>query len=323
MTSSGDNPVKYGPTTVDTVMLLVIAALIPGCMAHVYLSGWGAIINLLLAASAALFFEWCVCRLRGLSVSSTLGDYSALLTGLLIGLCLPPMVSIWIPIVASGFAILIAKHVYGGLGNNVFNPAMAGYAVVLISYPRDLALWPAGFDASHLSLTQVIEILANGGLANYANWDALTGATTLDQARSAVQTVNTTLMPGPERWTNLAFLLGGLFLLQRRIISWHIPVSLLGTLALCAALDSIFNASAVSVPIHLFAGATMLGAFFIATDPVSAATGSIGRIIYGAGIGLLIWLIRSYGGYPDSVAFAVLLLNCMVPILDYLEPWRR
>ncbi len=327
MTAPICTPFKRGPGTVDSVMLLVIAALIPGCMAHIYLSGWGALINLSLASAAAVFFEGCACRLRGLPIRQTLGDYSALITGLLIGLCLPPLVSIWIPVIAAGFAILIAKHAYGGLGNNVFNPAMAGYAVVLISFPRDLALWPAVTGAMQLSIGQILDILGNGGLAQtitqYPQWDALTGATTLDKARAMTDTTDTLAGPGSERWINLAFLAGGLFLMQRRVISWHIPVSLLGTLLLCTLIDNALNADAVSVQIHLLAGATMLGAFFIATDPVSAATGTIGRLIYGAGIGLLIWLIRSFGGYPDSVAFAVLLLNCTVPIIDYLEPWKK
>ncbi len=317
-----NKPFRTGPLTISTIMLLVIAALAPGSAIHIYLTGWGGLANLLVAAAAAMLFEYIVCVLRNKPVRETMGDHSALLTGLLIGLCLPPLVNIWIPVIAAAIAILLAKHIYGGLGNNIFNPAMVGYAAVLVSFPRDLSLWPTLPQSFEFGIIQTINIIANGGLVEYTHWDSLTGATTLDTARTSTGTAGQHITIGLERWTNIAFLCGGAVLLRLRLINWHIPVSLLATLSLCALIEQAINPNAAGLSVHLLAGATMLGAFFIATDPVSAAAGNTGRLIYGAGIGLLIWLIRTFGGYPDAVAFAVLLMNCTVPVLDYLEPWR-
>jgi len=206
----------------------------------------------------------------------------------------------------TAIAVLIAKHAYGGLGQNPFNPAMVGYAVLLVSFPLEMTRWPAPG----------------------AEWDAVTGATALDTLRTGLRQSYTMqeILAGPAfgrvgaaggEWINLAALAGGLYLLARRVVRWHIPVALLAGLAVPAALAHSFDPGAhAGAAFHLAAGATMLGAFFIATDPVSAATTDRGRLIYGAGIGLLTWIIRSWGGFPDGLAFAVLIMNLAVPLID-------
>jgi len=316
---------------VSYLMLMVVVALIPGTAVFIYQTGWGGVINLVLAVIAALVFEAIAVTLRKRPVCQSLGDCSALVTGWLIALCLPPLLAWWIPVLAVGFAILLAKHLFGGLGQNVFNPAMAGYALVLISFPLDLGLWLSAHEAFTLQANEAITIVLNGGLKLHADWDALTGATALDQHRNwllhpTAQPVPTiepfALMPAVGNgWTNAAFMAGGIWLWYKRVIQWHIPVAFLATLLICAFVGQLIDAGQAGVGLHLFSGATMLGGFFIATDPVSAAAGVRGRLMYAAGAGGLVYLIRTFGAYPDAVAFAILLMNCCVPALDRLEVW--
>ncbi len=322
------------PTDVPQVMRIVLYALLPGITVFIYQTGWGGIINILLAIFGACLFEAIAAMLRGRNPVFTLSDFSAVVTGLLIALCLPPLVAWWLPMLASAFAILLAKHIYGGLGHNIFNPAMAGYALVLISFPRDLGLWSLAPDLFQTPLADAISIVSNGGLVTQNNWDAVTGATALDEARNLLRQ-NTGLRQTKDQvagwfgarqseWTNLAYLCGGLWLLWRRVISWHIPLVFLTTIMFCSVLHTLIDSNqSLGIGFHLFSGATMLCAFFIATDPVSAATGTRGRIIYAVGIAVLAYMIRANGAYPDSIAFAVLLMNCVVPAIDRIEPYLR
>ena len=259
-----------------------------------------------------------------------LSDGSALVTGILLCLCLPAFVPWWLPVFGVAFAILVSKHLYGGLGNNVFNPAMAGYAVLLISFPRELSLWPADPDVFRTSLADTLAIITQGGLASTSQWDAITGATVLDHARTLRITsggdpaIYSRLIQDQSMLLNVAFLAGGIWLWAKHVIGWHIPVALLTCLLVLSTFHSTVTEHGLSPLIHLFSGATMLTAFFIATDPVSAATGVYGKLIYAAGIAVIAWTIRSFGGYPDGFAFAVLLMNCTVPLLDQVEPhWSR
>ena len=315
-------------------MLLVLIALIPGVLIFHYQTGWGGLLNVCFAIIAALCFETVALTLRKKNIKTGLGDYSAIVTAVLIALCLPPLVPWWIPMIAVAIAILLAKHCYGGLGHNIFNPATAGYAVVLISYPRELSLWPVLPEAFNLSLSETLRIVFNGGLVQNTNWDALTGATALDKARdlliqgtvtSDIRALTYGLFGARHtEWVNLAFLFGGIYLLYRRIISWHIPVAIISAVVCLSTLHTLFFANVPGTPIfHLFGGATMLCAFFIATDPVSAAASNRGRIIYGAGVGIFIYLIRNFGSFPDSIAFAVLLMNCAVPMIDRFDHYMR
>ena len=319
------------PATVAITMQSVLLALLPGSLVFIYQTGWGSVINLILAIASALAFETLSQSLRKRPAKDALADYSAIVTAVLIALCLPPLLPWWMPVLASGFAILLAKQVFGGLGYNLFNPAMVGYAVLLISFPGDLGLWLIQPDGFSLSLFECIKVVFAGGLVTQPQWDAITAATSLDLQRDL-------LLQGASReniatqtqglfgavhseWVNLAYLAGGLYLWHKHVINWHIPLSFLATLAVCNLLHQWFISDTHFLSVQLFGGATMLCAFFISTDPVSAAASNRGRIIYAALTGLLVYLIRNYGAYPDSIAFAVLLANCTVPLIDRLNPW--
>jgi electron transport complex protein RnfD len=312
-------------------MAEVLLALVPGVAALVWFFGWGVLINIAIAGITALVAEAVMLKLRGRPVMPNLGDLSALVTAVLLGLALPPTLPWWLTVLGVVFAIVIAKQLYGGLGYNPFNPAMAGYVLLLVSFPLEMTRWlpPAPLAEQLPSFMDSLRLILTGAPPVGIGWDALTGATPLDQMRTGLD-MNRTVAEirqnplwgglGAVGWEWVAgmYLLGGLYLLWRRVISWHIPVGMLGALFVIALLFSMVDADSHPEPLfHLFSGATMLGAFFIATDPVSAATTKRGQLIYGALIGLLVFIIRSYGGYPDAVAFAVLLMNMAAPTIDY------
>ena len=323
----------HGPSSVSETMQLVLLALIPGILVFIYQNGWGSIINLLLAMISAIAFEAVAQKLRNRSPLVAIADHSALVTAVLVALCLPPLIPWWIPVLATGFAILLAKHAFGGIGNNPFNPAMVGYACVLISFPSDLSLWLLQPDIFSVPLSDAIRTSFNGGLVaippDTTGWDALTGATALDQHRTLIlhdtvfnevsELTQGSFGARQGEWINLAFLAGGLWLITRRVISWHIPAGFLGALLISTLLHNLLSDTTLSIPVNMFGGATMLCAFFISTDPVSAAASNRGRVIYAALIGLLVYIIRTYGAYPDGVAFAVLLANCTVPAIDRMD----
>lgn len=313
--------------SVASMMRLVMLALLPGVAVYFWLFGWGVLFNLLLAGVTAVAAEACMLMLRKRPVTVTLLDGSALLAGLLLALALPPLAPWWIPVIGSLFAIVIAKQLYGGLGYNPFNPAMVGYVVLLISFPLELTLWPAAGD--HPDLTTTFMWVFTHSLPNGVTIDAVTMATPMDAVRTSLglgESLSSLssgslfgLIGGAGwEWVNLGFLLGGLWMLKLRVIQWRIPVSMLAGLALMALIFHLIDPDTYASPqFHLFSGAAMLGAFFIATDPVSASTTPLGRLWYGFGIGVLTWIIRTWGGYPDGVAFAVLLMNLAAPTLDY------
>ena len=269
-------------------------------------------------------FEALVLLLRGQPLA-TLGDNTALVAAWLLALTLPPLAPWWIAGIGSAAAMLLGKHVFGGIGANPFNPAMVGYALLLVSFPREMTAWlqPALFDASVSA-----SVIGPG-------FDAITGATPLDRLREVGGDGAQLGSDSPPwqgwfgsyawEWVNAGFLLGGLALLYLRVISWHIPVAMLTGLGSCYLVSWLIpGGSTLSPAFGLFSGAAMLGAFFIATDPVSAAASRNGRLFYAAGIGLLTYLIRQFGGYPEGIAFAVLLMNCAAPAIDhYGNRWQR
>lgn len=317
--------------SVDKVMRQVIYALVPGAVILVAWSGWGVLVNIVLCAGMAALFEGLTLFVLGRDWQRGLSDYSAIVTGLLLALSLPPLVPAWLIAIAVFFAIVIAKHLYGGLGYNPFNPAMVGYAVALISFPREMSQWTAGgYSADHyLDLVSAFTWSFTGSLPAGLQFDALSMATPLDHLRTGIiqaKTVSQVTADGIYgylagkglEWASLAFLLGGAWLWFRRIISWQIPVAMLASLSAMAWLFNMADPGRYADPgFHLFAGAVMLGAFFIATDPVTASTTPAGKLIYGAGIGLLTYIIRTWGGYPDGMAFAVLIMSMAVPLIDH------
>lgn len=319
--------------TVAAIMREVLLALIPAVLLHVWFFGPGLIFNIIIAITVALLSEGAMLRVRKQNVRLFLSDYSAVLTAVLLAFALPPITPWWVTATAAAFAIVVAKHLYGGLGCNIFNPAMAGYAVVLVSFPAELALWTMPVDglsdAQRLSWLQTLGATFSGVLPAPLTWDQMTGATPLDRVQtglgngqmlSEIIASSTLSNWGAQHWTliNLAVAAGGVWLLFRKIISWHIPVAMLGALFVMALIFRFADTDSFASPwFHVFSGSAMIAAFFIATDPVSAATSNRGRVVYAVGIGLLIYVIRTWGSYPDGVAFAVLLMNMMVPLIDY------
>ncbi|GAB2803914.1 electron transport complex subunit RsxD [Halomonas shantousis] len=315
------------PASTARVMGWVLLATLPGVVTLTWHFGWGVVINVSLAMMTGVLLEAAMLALRGRPIVATLRDNSALVTGVLLGVSLPPLAPWWLILVGMAAAIVVAKHLYGGLGQNLFNPAMVGYALLLVAFPVPMTQWvpPHGvFGPDAISLGEALGHVA--GLIPPA--DAMTGATPLDAFKHKPQSLMASefwagdpLADGTlAAWHHaaLAWLVGGGLLLYKRVIGWHIPVAMLGTLTLVATLLYAGEPSHHASPLfHLLGGAAIFGAFFIATDPVSAATSRRGKWVYGAGIGLLVILIRVYGAYPDAVAFAVLLMNFAAPFIDY------
>lgn len=323
-------PYLSGSTSVSVIMLKVLLALVPGILAYVWMFGPGVLIGLMLASVTALASEAVMLKLRDRPVMPFLMDGSALVTAWLLALALPPLAPWWLIVVGTLFAVVIAKQLYGGLGYNPFNPAMIGYAVLLISFPVLMTQWPAPLEiaGAKLSFMDHWHYIFGRTLPDNVAIDAISSATPLDMLKTQLRLQHSmadiTAAPifgslagkGGEIMA-AAYLLGGLYLLQQRIVTWHVPAAFLGTLALLAAIFHGVDANRYAdAGLHLFGGAAMLCAFFIATDPISGPTTPKGKLIFAAGLGLLTWTIRTWGGYPDGVAFAVLLMNICVPLFD-------
>ncbi|MGB5834246.1 MAG: electron transport complex subunit RsxD [Thiohalocapsa sp.] len=326
---------------VDWVMLQVCLALVPGALALIWFFGWGVLINMGLATVFAVTAEALMVKLRGRPALPVIGDYSAVVTALLFALTVPPALPWWMTLLGILFAIIIVKQLFGGIGYNPFNPAMAGYVFLLISYPVAMTSWlPPDVpdllqarDLATLSFMDSARLIFTGATPPSLTWDAITAATPLDEMRTLIDQgfVIDEIRQSPLwgsfggrgwEWVAGWFLVGGLFLLWRRVITWHIPLSFLAGLLVMAALFWLLDPQTHPNPaFHLLSGAAVLGAFFIATDPVSACTTRRGQFIYGAAIGAVVYIIRTWGGYPDAVAFGVLLLNIAAPMIDqYTQP---
>jgi electron transport complex protein RnfD len=329
-------PYIHTQQTVSQIMRQVLYALIPAIFLYVWFFGWGIILNIIIASAVAVSAEAWVLWLRAKPIRATLQDNSALVMACLFALSIPPFLPWWMTVIGASFGIIFAKQLYGGLGYNNFNPAMVGYAVLLISFPIDMTHWPALSELSGhpLSFWDSLSIIFTGQPVGASSIDALSGATPLDTMKTALKQYRTVheIKAHPLfgdfgargwEWMGNAFFLGGCWLIYKRVITWHIPAAVLGSLFSMAAIFFLIDPDRYPSPLfHLFSGAAMLCAFFIATDPVSAATSNKGRLIFGAGIGMLIYIIRTWGGYPDGVAFAVLLMNLAAPTLDYFTKPR-
>lgn len=322
-----DAPFYAVPVTVRTLMGKVLIALIPGVAISTYFFGIAVLVQLLLATVIALGAEAIVLKLRKFPIRPFLMDGSAVLTAWLLALSIPPL-SYWMMIVVGTlFAIIIAKHLYGGLGNNIFNPAMVGFAVLIIAFPKALTNWSLPHDP--LTAWEQIILIFTDQLPSTLSIDAVTSATPLDVLKTQLLLGKHSLhdiMLSPQfgymagkayEWITLAYLFGGLWMWQQKIIAWRTPVAMLIGLCIIALPLWIYDPSHYANPIfHMIAGATMLGAFFIATDPVTSPTTPRGQIIFGFLVGVLIYVIRVFGGFPDAIAFAILIMNIAVPFID-------
>ena len=326
-------PFVIDRSSVTQVMAWVLAALVPGVAVHVWVFGPGILVTLALATAAALAAEALMLKLRGYPAKPFLADLSAIVTAWLLALSLPALAPWWLIVTGTLFAIVVAKHLYGGLGQNIFNPAMVGYAVLIVSFPVQMTAWPGPLALTGTPLTLADSAAIIFGGAPAALLDAVTMATPLDTLRTGLLQQHTVdeVMAQPIfgrfggtgfEWLALAFLVGGLALWALRIISWRVPLAFLAGVWLAAGFLHFFDAGRYGAPwFHLFAPSVMLGAFFIATDPVSGATTPRGKLVFGFGAGFLTIVIRTWGGYPDGLAFAILLMNLCVPLIDqYTQP---
>lgn len=317
------------PTPYRHAMLAVMLACLPGASAFVFFFGWGVLLNLAWVPLLAVLVEATMLKLRAKPVRASLRDCSALVTGTLLALSLPPAAPWWLGLAGAVVAIAGAKHLYGGFGRNLLNPAMAAWAVLVLAFPAHMARWtlPEGIGAGLPSVVESLQLFL--GLTPDTGIDAFTGATALDSFRHerggalVAEFVATSPLMGAWsslgwEWINTGFLLGGLYMLYRGLIGWQIPAAMLAALALCALLfhDGGSSASHGSPLFHLFSGATMLGAFFIATDPITAPDTTRGKLMYGALIGALVFAFRAWSDYADGIAFAVLAGNLAAPLLD-------
>ena len=323
------SPHAHGPMSTPRVMLNVLLATVPGLIVMTYFFGFGVLVNVAWACIVAVACEAAALRLRRRPIGFYLRDCSALVTATLLAVALPPYAPWWLIAVGIACAILLAKHLYGGLGYNPFNPAMAGYVILLISFPVQMTAWapPRGLGQTPGLLEALQACFWPSG------YDAVTMATPLDlMKQNTSELVSELYAQTPQfgrwaglgwEWVNIAFLAGGAWLLHQRIFTWHAPLAMLASLSLMAAIfyDGGSSVSGGSPLFHLLSGATMFGAFFIVTDPVTSAVSVRGRLIYGAMIGVLIYVIRVRGNYPDAVAFAVLIMNFAAPFIDnYTQP---
>ncbi len=335
------NPIS-GPHTrakskVTGIMLQVLLAILPATAFGIYLFGWPALNLFVITVLSAVVVEYLCLKLAGKPVTA-LQDCSAILTGWLLAMTLPPWAPWWIGVTGSALAIVIGKHVYGGLGQNVFNPAMLARVALLISFPVEMTTWanvtpmfsPDAPDfASGLAIT----------FAGVQQLDAVTGATLLGHVKTELSMNHwlpdslNGLFTLQDAWlgvmrgslgetSSLLIMAGGVWLLFRGVITWHVPFAILFSVWIFSAIFHWWNPAHYLSPwMHLGSGALMCAAFFIATDYVTSPNSSIGQLVFGAACGLLIFIIRTWGGYPEGAGFAVLLMNAMTPLIDhYIKP---
>ena len=317
------SPHAHGGDTTEKNMYGVLIALIPALIVSFVFFGIGAFIVCATSVIACVFFEWAITKFLLKRERTTITDGSAILTGILLGFNMPSNLPIWIIIIGALVAIGIGKMTFGGLGCNPFNPALVGRAFMLVSFPVQMTSWPV-----------------SGQLLTYT--DATTGATPLSIMNQAIKTGDASILEQLPKSFDLlignhgalgggcigeicgiALILGGIYMLAKKIITWHIPVSILGTVLVVSALLHTwkpFYADPVTV---LFSGGLMLGAIFMATDYVTSPMTKKGQIIYGVSIGLLTIIIRNFGAYPEGMSFAILIMNAFTPLINnYCKPKR-
>lgn len=301
-------------------MLLVILALLPAYVVSVIEFGWGALITAAICVLACVCTEYVISRYLLREQKQSIGDLSAVLTGLLLAFNLPSNLDWWIVLIGAVVAIGVGKMSFGGLGQNPFNPALVGRVFLLISFPAQMTTWPTpqGFNTSYL--------------------DAETGATPLYYLKHIMKTGDTSFVENLPALKDaflgvmggslgevcaLALILGGLFLICARVITWHIPVSIIATVALFSWIATPAGMdSCTFIGYELLSGGLMLGAFFMATDYVTSPMTAWGKIIFGIGIGFIMMVIRTWGAYPEGMSFAILIMNACVPLLNKFRPQR-
>lgn len=316
------SPHVHSERTSKKLMYDVIIALIPAFLVSLYVFGINALIVTAAAVVSCLLFEYLIQRYL-LKTNVTIADGSALITGILLAFNLPAGIPVWMVVIGSLVAIGIAKLSFGGLGYNIFNPALVGRVFLLVSFPVQMTLWPTAVE-NNMSVV-----------------DAVTGATTLGLIKEGVQfgetmsSIAPTLPPLSDmllgitsgslgEMSALALILGGAFLMVRKVISWHIPVTVLGTIGVLTGVFWWINPEQYANPlIHLLSGGAIIGAFYMATDLVTSPVTKKGMVIFALGIGAITVVIRLFGSYPEGISFAILIMNALVPLINtYFKPKR-
>lgn len=300
----------------SSIMKLVIIALLPTIIISIIYFGFNGLLQYVVGILSCVLFEYIYCRIN--KIKSTIKDYSAVVTGILLVMCMPVYVPIWITILGSFISIIVAKMIFGGIGQNPFNPALVGRTFLLISFLPQMTFWSIPKET----------ILTNGIFV-----DAISSATVLGIAKNQNISENIESLPtflngmfylsgSLGEVSAITILIGGIFLIYKKVITWHIPVIFIGTVFILSSLVWLFNKNEVLDPFtQIFSGGLFLGAFFMATDYSSSPLFIKGKIIFAIGCGVITILIRLYGGYPEGVAFAILIMNAIVPLLDkYFKP---
>lgn len=330
-------PHAHAPVSIGKVMATVMLCLVPATLYGFWVYGWPAIFIWTVTIVSALLAEALVLQIQRKPVRATLFDGSAMLTAWLLAMSLPPFAPWWLAAVGAVFAVLVAKQIYGGLGQNVFNPAMAARVMLLISFPVEMTMWasPTPLFSTHAPGFE----MGLGITFGHGQWDAIASASVLGHAKTEFTRGNDLFHSLPGFFSfhdaiagyragslgetaSLLILAGGIVLMMRRIITWHIPAGMLLGVAVPALIGHAVNpARYLDVFTHLLSGGLILGAFFIATDPVTSPNSTAGQFVFGLGCGLMTWIIRTWGGYPEGVAFAVMLMNAATPVIDrYMRP---
>ena len=290
--------------SIQGIMRDVLIGLTPAALMGIYVFGLNALLIMVLSISSAMFFEYLYQKLMKKPITVT--DLSAAVTGLLLAMNMPASAPYWMPIVGSAFAIIIAKQLFGGLGQNFINPALAARAFLLASYPTAMTTWPAPTGVDAVTVATPLALLKAG---------EITTATSGDMMNALVGTVGGCI----GETSAIALIIGGVYLIVRHVISWRIPVVYIATVFILTAL---IGRNGVRIPQYeIFVGGLMLGAFFMATDYASSPVTPLGQIIMALGCGLLTTLIRIFGGYPEGVSYSILIMNLCVPLIDrFTEP---
>jgi electron transport complex protein RnfD len=316
------SPHVHSERTSKNLMYDVLIALIPAFLVSLYVFGISALIVTVAAVVSCLLFEHLIQRYL-LKTDSTIWDGSALITGILLAFNLPSGIPVWMVVTGSLVAIGVAKLSFGGLGHNIFNPALVGRVFLLVSFPVEMTLWPTAVENN----TSVV--------------DATTGATTLGLIKDGIQygetmsSIHASLPPVRDmllgitsgsigEMSALALILGGVFLIGRKVISWHIPVTVLGTIAVMTGIFWWVDPEQYANPlIHVLSGGAILGAFYMATDLVTSPVTKKGMVIFALGVGVITVVIRLFGSYPEGISFAILIMNAFVPLINtYFKPRR-
>ncbi|MCI8628768.1 MAG: RnfABCDGE type electron transport complex subunit D [Firmicutes bacterium] len=290
--------------SIQGIMRDVLIGLTPAALMGIYVFGLNALVIMVLSIASAMFFEYLYQKLMKKPITVT--DLSAAVTGLLLAMNMPASAPYWMPIVGSAFAIIIAKQLFGGLGQNFINPALAARAFLLASYPTAMTTWPAPTGVDAVTVATPLALLKAG---------EITTATSGDMMNALVGTVGGCI----GETSAIALIIGGVYLIVRHVISWRIPVVYIATVFILTAL---IGRNGVRIPQYeIFVGGLMLGAFFMATDYASSPVTPLGQIIMALGCGLLTTLIRIFGGYPEGVSYSILIMNLCVPLIDrFTEP---